>query len=247
MEVEELQKAMQGMMQYGNNYRGAELTGHAQGFDQHVKNLRGTMFYVCQGSCLCGTVNNRGKVIYCYGDLVPRHGELFSENGDSSSRTTPRDLLAAQLGIWVFGLIALLIVLLLIRKSISSLREHIEKVTAQLPWYHDDDDVMSNHSTTSPPIQHKDTTMESMDGMTPMESDLDCALTPEHMDGALTPLNLNIHRGPQALSKSGVPTSQLAKTRLKGKDYKKGGDGLRGKNVTEAFRVKEKDMKRTMK
>ena len=31
-------------------------------FGDHVDNLRGTMFYVCQGSCLCGTVNNRGKV-----------------------------------------------------------------------------------------------------------------------------------------------------------------------------------------
>ena len=31
------------------------------------------------------------------------------------------------------------------------------------------------------------------------------------------------------------------------KDYKKGGDALRGKNVTEAFRVKDKDLKRTMK
>ena len=31
------------------------------------------------------------------------------------------------------------------------------------------------------------------------------------------------------------------------KDMKKGGDGLRGKNVTEAFRVKDKDLKRTMK
>ena len=34
---------------------------------------------------------------------------------------------------------------------------------------------------------------------------------------------------------------------LQGKDYKKGGDGLRGKNVTEAYRVKDKDLKRTMK
>ena len=79
--------------------------------------------------------------------------------------------------------------------------------------------------------------------MTPLESDLDCALTPEQMDGTLTPLNI---RGPGQISKSGVPTSQLAKTRLKGKDYKKGGDGLRGKNVTEGARVKGKDMKRMM-
>ena len=44
-----------------------------------------------------------------------------------------------------------------------------------------------------------------------------------------------------------TPTSKLKKLRLKGKDYKKGGDGLRGKNITEAYRVKEKDLKRTMK
>ena len=43
------------------------------------------------------------------------------------------------------------------------------------------------------------------------------------------------------------PTSKLKKLRLKGKDYRKGGDGLRGKNVTEAYRVKEKDLKRIMK
>lgn len=73
------------------------------------------MFYVCQGSCLCGTVNNRGKVIYCYGDLVPRHGELFAEGGDQGNPSTSKHLLAAQLGVWIFGIIALLIVLLLIR------------------------------------------------------------------------------------------------------------------------------------
>ena len=57
------------------------LLGGPGGFDEHVKRLRGTMFYVCkvgspgydefeeilnqrfQGSCLCGTVSNRGKVI----------------------------------------------------------------------------------------------------------------------------------------------------------------------------------------
>jgi len=44
-----------------------------------------------------------------------------------------------------------------------------------------------------------------------------------------------------------TPISKLKKLRLKGKDYRKGGDGLRGKNVTEAYRVKEKDLKRTMK
>ena len=44
-----------------------------------------------------------------------------------------------------------------------------------------------------------------------------------------------------------MPTDKLKKLRIKGKDFKKGGDGLRGKNVTEQFRVKEKDVKRVMK
>ena len=77
------------------------------GFQEHVNSLRDTMFYVCQGSCLCGTVNNRGKVIYCYGDLVPRHGELFAEGGEQPGKTSSKDLLAAQLGIWTFGIFAL--------------------------------------------------------------------------------------------------------------------------------------------
>ena len=39
----------------------------------------------------------------------------------------------------------------------------------------------------------------------------------------------------------------LKTLRMGRKDYKKGGDALRGKNVTEAFRVKDKDLKRTIK
>ncbi len=76
-------------------------------FERHVDSLRATMFYVCQGSCLCGTVNNRGKVIYCYGDLVPRHGELFAEGGETNNGTSSKELLAAQLAVWVVGLLAM--------------------------------------------------------------------------------------------------------------------------------------------
>ena len=39
----------------------------------------------------------------------------------------------------------------------------------------------------------------------------------------------------------------LKTLRMGRKDYKKGGDALRGKNVTDAFRVKDKDLKRTGK
>ena len=58
-----------------------------------------------------------------------------------------------------------LIVLLLIRKSITSLRKHIEKVTERLPVYEDDEEMMSQTSApNSPTLQHKDTTLESMVG-----------------------------------------------------------------------------------
>jgi len=132
------------------------------GFQEHVNSLKNTMFYVCQGSCLCGTVNNRGKVIYCYGDLVPRGGDMVMGDGASPpGSTSSKDLLTAQLGVWTFGIVALLIVLILIRKSISSMKRHLEKMTDRLP-YHFDDDLISNHSATSPNMHGKDTTMDTM-------------------------------------------------------------------------------------
>ena len=48
------------------------------------------------------------------------------------------------------------------------------------------------------------------------------------------------------LAKSGQ-VGGIKTLRMGRKDYKKGGDALRGKNVTEAFRVKDKDLKRTGK
>ena len=56
-----------------------------------------------------------------------------------------------------------LLVLILIRKSISSMKRHLEKMTDRLP-YHFDDDMISNHSASSPRIDAKDTTMDTMVG-----------------------------------------------------------------------------------
>lgn len=44
-----------------------------------------------------------------------------------------------------------------------------------------------------------------------------------------------------------IPVEKMRTLRLHRKDFKKGGEALRGKNVTEGYRIKEKDMKRTMK
>ena len=76
-------------------------------------------------------------------------------------------------------------------------------------------------------------------------SDMDETLTPDTDRLDSPPLPLNI-RGATSTLKPGQ-VSTLKTLRVGRKDYKKGGDGLRGKNVTEAFRVKEKDLKRTMK
>jgi len=77
----------------------------------------------------------------------------------------------------------------------------------------------------------------------------DGTLTPDALrDGEGTdesPLHMNAKIN--KYGQDGIPTNKLKKIRINRKDFKKGGDGLRGKNVTEQFRVKDKDMKRTMK
>ena len=57
-----------------------------------------------QNSCLCRTVNNRGKLIYCYSDLV--EGEARESLGDLTEPLTT-NLLTAQTVIWSLGLTAL--------------------------------------------------------------------------------------------------------------------------------------------
>ena len=81
------------------------------------------------------------------------------------------------------------------------------------------------------------------EGMPPC--DMDGTLTPDTDRPDSPPLAYDT-RGATANSKPGQ-VSKLKTLRVGRKDYKKGGDGLRGKNVTEAFRVKDKDLKRTGK
>ena len=71
------------------------------------------------------------------------------------------------------------------------------------------------------------------------------------MDGTVTPSSQDILDSPPMRGREGSTksehTSTLRTPRGCRSDRKKTGTGLRGKNVTEAFRVKEKDLKRTMK
>ena len=72
-------------------------------------------------------------------------------------------------------------------------------------------------------------------------------------DGTLTPDDVLTDDSPMGFGPGrvgihkGVPVDKLKTLRLKGKDFKKGGQALRGKNVMDAARVKTKDVKRQMK
>ena len=83
------------------------------------------------------------------------------------------------------------------------------------------------------------------EGMPP--SDYEDTLTPDTDKLDSPPLTLNLRGGPGGPGKDALKGTNIRTLRAGRKDYKKAGDGLRGKNVTEAFRVKEKDFKRTMK
>ena len=83
----------------------------------------GSLFYICQvsviihnqvwyiilfqSSCLCRLVNNRGKVIYCFSDMVPMHGDKFERNTSTQGSNYERNILAAQILVWVVGFTAL--------------------------------------------------------------------------------------------------------------------------------------------
>ena len=69
----------------------------------------GSTFYICQNSCLCRTVNNRGKLLYCYSDTLPGQEDnaVYSTVEDSDSLTLTTNLLTAETVIWSLGLTAL--------------------------------------------------------------------------------------------------------------------------------------------
>ena len=62
----------------------------------------GSTFYICQNSCLCRTVNNRGKLLYCYSDSLQTGEDTGLEDGDLVT-----NLLTAETVIWGLGLTAL--------------------------------------------------------------------------------------------------------------------------------------------
>ena len=52
-------------------------------------------------------VSNPGKVIYCFSDMVPVHGDKFEGNTSMQGANYESDILSAQIVVWVFGFTAL--------------------------------------------------------------------------------------------------------------------------------------------
>ncbi|XP_040567397.1 uncharacterized protein [Lepeophtheirus salmonis] len=207
-------------------------------FSDQLKASKDTMFYICKGACLCGIVDNKGKVIYCYGEFFPRQGDIFQDEEEYRISSSNYGLLAAQVAITIVGLFAILIVLILIKSTLSSLHRHVDKVTDFLPSYHDSDDMMFME-----PMIKKDDIIGVPDTLPPPLTSEDDPHS-EHTHDEVSTHSSNTRIGASGKS---VPVEKLKTLRLHRKDFKKGGEGLRGKNVTENFRIKEKDMKRTMK
>ena len=68
---------------------------------------RNLLKFYFQSSCLCRTVNNRAKVIYCFSDMVPMHGDKFEVSASIQGGNYDRNILSAQIVVWVVGLSAL--------------------------------------------------------------------------------------------------------------------------------------------
>ena len=86
------------------------------------------MFYICKVSlnfmqikniylpslknaCLCLAGDRPAKVVYCYGDLVPRtikdRGDIIDDGGRADGGGMNTDLLAAQLAVTSLGIIGM--------------------------------------------------------------------------------------------------------------------------------------------
>ncbi|CAB4065345.1 EDEM2 [Lepeophtheirus salmonis] len=189
-------------------------------FSDQLKASKDTMFYICKGACLCGIVDNKGKVIYCYGEFFPRQGDIFQDEEEYRISSSNYGLLAAQVAITIVGLFAILIVLILIKSTLSSYLHHdmmfMEPMIKK-------DDIIGVPDTLPPPLTSEDDPHS------------------EHTHDEVSTHSSNTRIGASGKS---VPVEKLKTLRLHRKDFKKGGEGLRGKNVTENFRIKEKDMKR---
>merc|ERR1719410_922692 len=103
------------------------------------------MFTVCQGTCFCagkGEGFQKQKVLYCFGEaVIERQNIRDDESEEGEEETEIFYLQLAQCVVILTSLLAVLIVLLLIRRGLSRLNTQLRKIIRLLPeakdWDHD--------------------------------------------------------------------------------------------------------------
>lgn len=97
-----------------------------------------TMFHICQGSCFCaGEGRSKGKVLYCFGEMVIERSNLREEEKGSGSVEEQQMyyMQLAQLVIVVALILAVLSVLLCIHSGVSRVRRQVTRILDSLPDY----------------------------------------------------------------------------------------------------------------
>lgn len=94
------------------------------------------MFHICQGSCFCaGEGRSKGKVLYCFGEMVIERSNLREEEKGSGGAEEEQMyyIQLAQLVIVVALILAVLSVLLCIHSGVSRVRRQVTRILDSLP------------------------------------------------------------------------------------------------------------------
>jgi len=96
------------------------------------------LFHVCKGTCLCasgsGDGYGKGKVLYCYGEVVLQRANLRSDKKDSTQED--EDLYTfqiVQLVSIVVLLLALLLVLMTIKQGLTRIQKQVKRILVLMP------------------------------------------------------------------------------------------------------------------
>ncbi|XP_023347353.1 uncharacterized protein LOC111716156 [Eurytemora carolleeae] len=96
------------------------------------------LFHVCQGTCLCASSSSegygKGKVLYCYGEVVLQRANLRSggEEGEENSEELYTFQIIQLISIVVL-LLALLLVLVTIKQGLTRIQKQVKRILVLMP------------------------------------------------------------------------------------------------------------------
>jgi len=95
------------------------------------------MFHICQGTCMCASSEggNKGKVLYCYGEVVLQRDLMRGDTNEPSEeeQTEIYFLQISQIVAYVVLILAILLVLLSIRKGLGKIQSQVKHILLTIP------------------------------------------------------------------------------------------------------------------